>query len=125
MRILVAEDNPLNQKIILTFLSRNNHDVMMAKDGLEAFELFQQHEFDCILMDLHMPNMDGFQATEAIRSLEKGFKIPIIAVTASSPLEDRINCITAGMNDFIQKPVRYVDIEFILQRVDSGYYIIN
>ncbi|MDP3462309.1 MAG: response regulator [Bacteroidales bacterium] len=125
MRILVAEDNPLNQKIISTFLGRNNHDVIMAKDGLEAVELFQQYEFDCILMDLHMPNMDGFQATEAIRSIEKGMKIPIIAVTASSPLEDKSNCIGAGMNDFIQKPVQYIDIEFILQRVESGYYTIN
>lgn len=123
MKILVAEDNPLNQKIIMAFLSRNNHEVILARNGLEAVEQFKPGEFDCVLMDLHMPGMDGFEATKKIREMEVGYRIPIIAVTASSPVEDRLNCIEAGMNDFIQKPVQYADVEEIVSRVENGYYI--
>jgi len=122
MKILVAEDNPLNQKIIKAFLNRNNHHVTIAGNGQELIDLFTVDEYDCILVDLHMPLMDGFEATEIIRKTEKGKKIPIIAVTASCPQEDRMKCLNTGMNDFLQKPVKYDDIEHIIERIEKGFY---
>lgn len=122
MKILVAEDNPLNQKIMKAFLSRNNHEVTIASNGKELIELFSLNEYDCLLVDLHMPLVDGFEATETIRQTEKGKHIPIIAVTASCPQEDRLKCLHSGMNDFLQKPVKYDDIEHIIKKIEKGFY---
>jgi osomolarity two-component system sensor histidine kinase NIK1 len=122
MKILVAEDNALNQKIMKAFLSRNNHEVTIASDGKELVDMFSTGDFDCILVDLHMPFMDGFEATESIRRTEKGRHIPIIAVTASCPQEDRLKCLSMGMNDFLQKPVKYEEIEHIIKKIEQGLY---
>jgi two-component system, sensor histidine kinase and response regulator len=122
MRILIAEDNPLNQKIIMAYLRSDKHEIVLAVNGRIAFEQFQVDNFDCILMDLHMPGMDGFEATKAIRETEKGATIPIIAVTASAPYEDKQKCFDAGMDDFLQKPIRHSDLKRVVNNVESGEY---
>ncbi len=122
MRILIAEDNPLNQKIIMAYLRSDKHDVVLAVNGQLAYEQFMVDSFSCILMDLHMPGMDGFQATKAIRATEKGKNVPIIAVTASAPYEDKQKCFDAGMDDFLQKPIRPTDLKRVLSSVESGEY---
>lgn len=108
MKVLIAEDNELNQRIFRAFLKRTPYEITIANNGLEAFEAFKTDKFDCILMDLHMPVMDGLETTRNIRLYEKENKlngIPIIAVTASHPAEDKERCFEAGMSDFIQKPI--------------------
>lgn len=106
--VLVAEDNLVNQKVIIKLLEKLGADVMLANNGKEAVELIQQHHFDLVLMDLQMPVMDGLSATQTIRSLDdKCNRIPVIAITANTT-EHKALCIAAGMNGFIQKPV---DIE--------------
>ena len=108
MQILIAEDNSINQRIFKAFLRNAEYEVKFANNGAEAFELFKHEKFCCILMDLHMPVMDGLETTRQIRKFESENnleEIPIIAVTASHPAEDKDKCFSAGMNDFVQKPI--------------------
>jgi len=108
MRVLIVEDNEINQRIFLAFLKRTSYEIDVANNGLEAIEAFKREKYDCILMDLHMPLMDGLEASRNIRLFEKYNKLnetPILAVTASHPAEDKDKCFDAGMNDFIQKPI--------------------
>jgi len=108
MQILIAEDNSINQRIFRAFLRNTDYEVILANNGVEAFELFKEEKFYCILMDLHMPVMNGLETTRQIRKYESknGLEeIPIIAVTASHPAEDKDKCFSAGMNDFVQKPI--------------------
>jgi len=108
MKVLIAEDNYINQRIFLAFLKRTEVDVTIANNGLEAFEYFKSNKYICVLMDLHMPGMDGLETSKSIRMYEKENGLeetPIIAVTASHPAEDKDRCFDAGMNEFIQKPI--------------------
>jgi signal transduction histidine kinase/DNA-binding response OmpR family regulator len=105
--ILLAEDNVVNQKLSRHILERAGYQLDIAEDGKKAVEMFfaNPKRYDLIFMDLHMPRMDGYSATKKIR--EKGyFDIPIIAMTADARKEDRENCLQAGMNDHISKPIR-------------------
>lgn len=114
MKILIAEDNYINQKIFMAFLKKTDYEVQLANNGLEAFEAFKVGKFACVLMDLHMPIMDGLETSRQIRLFEKENNLketPILAVTASHPAEDREKCFNAGMNDFIQKPITEVGIK--------------
>lgn len=107
LRVLVAEDNPGNQLLISMLLKRLNCTCTLANDGHEAVEaLTSGGQFDVVLMDLHMPVMDGFEATRAIRVLPgpEG-KIPIIALTADGLSDARDNAFDAGMNDYLNKPI--------------------
>lgn len=122
MKILIAEDNPLNQKILMAYLKMDQHEVVLAVNGKLAVDQFFSGQYDCILMDLHMPTMDGFAATKAIRESEAGKRVPIIAVTASAPYEDKSKCFDAGMNDFLQKPVQLNDLRNVIANVESGFY---
>ncbi len=122
MKILIAEDNPLNQRIIMAYLKMDQHEVVLAVNGKLAVDQFLAGQYDCILMDLHMPAMDGFAATRAIRESEAGKHVPIVAVTASAPYEDKSKCFDAGMNDFLQKPVQLSDLRRIMANVESGAY---
>jgi PAS domain S-box-containing protein len=108
LQILLAEDGLVNQKLAVAFLHRQGHLVTVANNGREAITQAAAHPFDVILMDVEMPEMDGFQATAAIRRREKnsGAHTPIIAMTAHAMKGDRERCLSAGMDGYIAKPIR-------------------
>lgn len=110
--ILIAEDNPVNLKVAEQALSRLGHVVTAARDGVEAVEIWEEGDFDLILMDVQMPRMDGFQATRAIRKKEEGgrVRVPIIALTARAMKGDREVCLEAGMDDYIPKPIKVAQL---------------
>jgi signal transduction histidine kinase/HPt (histidine-containing phosphotransfer) domain-containing protein len=106
-RILLAEDSLINQKVALGFLEKWGHEVIVAKNGRQAVELWQTEPVDLILMDVQMPEMNGFDATAAIRQHEKSLQrhLPIIAMTAEAMTGDRERCLAAGMDDYLSKPI--------------------
>lgn len=103
-RILLAEDHPLNQEVIIDILENAGADVTLARNGREVLDNLIQQRFDCILMDVQMPIMDGFETTRQIRANPVWANMPVIALTANALKEDRERCLQAGMNDFICKP---------------------
>ncbi|MCA9100292.1 MAG: response regulator, partial [Planctomycetales bacterium] len=107
-RILLAEDSVVNQKLAVGLLERRGHVVRVANNGKETLELFEREPFDVILMDVQMPEMDGLEATAAIRAKEaiSGRHMPIIAMTAHAMQGDRERCLAAGMDDYLAKPIR-------------------
>jgi signal transduction histidine kinase/DNA-binding response OmpR family regulator len=112
LRILLAEDNLVNQKVAMGMLGKMGHRITLATNGLEALEQWRQSGFDLILMDVQMPEMNGLQATTQIRREEAiGAHVPIVAMTASAMGEERDRCLAAGMDDFISKPVSFKVIE--------------
>jgi signal transduction histidine kinase/CheY-like chemotaxis protein len=106
LRILVAEDNPVNQLVALRMLEKRGHTVTVAGDGEQALAAIAKTEFDVVLMDVQMPGMDGLQATAAIRERERGTTkhLPIVALTAHAMREDRQRCLDAGMDAYLTKP---------------------
>ncbi|KAJ3051545.1 hypothetical protein HK097_007441 [Rhizophlyctis rosea] len=123
MTCLIAEDNMINQNLLKKQLIRRGHSVLVADDGAEAVKVWETHKekIDCILMDLAMPNMDGFDATEKIlariRELE-GKRIPVIAVTAQAFAGNRELCFEKGMDGYIAKPV---DINLLTSVMEEQY----
>jgi CheY-like chemotaxis protein len=107
LRILVAEDNMVNQKLTMRLLEKRGHTVVVVKTGKEAVAVWKRQPFDVILMDVQMPEMDGFEATSIIREVERvtGGHTPIIALTAHAMTGDRQRCLTAGMDGYISKPI--------------------
>lgn len=105
LKILIAEDNPVNQKLANLLLKKLGYEPEIASNGLEAVEKHQQNHYDLILMDVQMPEMDGLEATRTIRNWE-GIQPTIIAMTANAMQEDRELCLEAGMNDYISKPFK-------------------
>ncbi len=105
LRILAVEDNVFNQQIVMELLKLSGIRVEIANNGEEALVMLAQQNFDAVLMDIHMPVMDGFEATKQIRSQSRFDKLPVIALTAGVTQEERGQCMAAGMNDFINKPV--------------------
>ena len=106
LRVLVVEDNPVNQMVLKGLLTKQGYDVSTADNGAKAVEWVKANPVDAILMDCQMPVMDGFQATREIRQLpEPAASIPIIAVTANAMSQDRERCLAAGMNDYTSKPI--------------------
>jgi PAS domain S-box-containing protein len=103
VKVLVVENEPVNQQIARELLDTQGVDVAVAQDGVEALERLAIEDFDLVLMDLQMPNMDGFEATRRLR--ERGFATPILAMTASAMREEKEACLEAGMNDHISKPI--------------------
>jgi CheY-like chemotaxis protein len=121
VRILLAEDNPINQKLAMAMLGKAGYLVTLAENGRQAAEMYCQEprHFDIILMDVQMPEMDGLEATRQIRA--KGFTaVPIVAMTANSMAGDREECLAAGMNDYISKPIKR---EVVFQALDRWLYI--
>jgi two-component system sensor histidine kinase/response regulator len=108
LRVLLAEDNAANQKLVLRLLEKRGHSVIVAGDGLRAVEAFKSQSFDLALMDVQMPEVGGFEATGIIRGLESatGRRLPIIALTAHAMQGDRERCLQAGMDDYLSKPIR-------------------
>ncbi|MFZ0389430.1 MAG: PAS domain S-box protein [Calditrichia bacterium] len=123
LNILLAEDNLVNQKVSMRFLEKLGHKVECADNGKRAVEKWQASlqdtPYDLILMDIQMPEMDGFEATRTIRQLEKsgGGHIPIVALTAHAMKEDRGRCLTAGMDDYISKPIKPAQLAQTLENI--------
>ncbi|TDP48288.1 PAS domain S-box protein [Zavarzinia compransoris] len=118
LNILVAEDHPYNQKLMVARLGTAGHRVTLANDGVEAVEKARQQVFDLILMDVRMPEMDGIQATAEIRKLPPPHgNVPIIAVTAHAMRGDRERYIEAGMDDYVSKPVDFTALFQVVQKV--------
>jgi signal transduction histidine kinase len=119
LRILVAEDNLINQRVATRYLERDGHAVVLASDGLQALAEFQRQAFDVILMDVQMPGMDGLAATAAIRALEKNTSLhtPIVALTAHSVEGDRERCLAAGMDGYVAKPIKLDELRRALAAV--------
>jgi two-component system sensor histidine kinase/response regulator len=118
LRILLAEDSPANQQLALGVLRKWGHTLQIANNGVEAIAAFEAGTFDVILMDVQMPGMDGFQATVRIREIEQrqGGHTPIIAMTAHAMKGDRENCVLAGMDDYVAKPIRWPELRKALDR---------
>jgi two-component system sensor histidine kinase/response regulator len=123
LHILVAEDNELSAQVLEQLLVRQGDRVRLASSGREALTLAQQGSFDLLLLDVHMPELDGFQVVRAIREREStaGGHLPIIALTARSRKEDRERCLAAGMDEFLTKPIRPADLLAAIDRVLSAH----
>jgi CheY-like chemotaxis protein len=121
LRILVAEDGLVNQKLATALLQKLGHTVTLAENGQQAVDKWQEspEDFDLILMDVLMPELDGIEATQVIRKLEQatGRQIPIIAVTAQAMKGDRETCLAAGMDDYMSKPIRQATLEEVIARL--------
>ena len=115
LRVLVVEDNLVNQKVASGLLARMGVAVDVASNGLEALSLFQPDHYAAILMDCQMPEMDGYEATRRIRALATGGRLPIIALTAGASPAERAQALAAGMDAFLPKPVRFADLEATLR----------
>lgn len=116
MEVLVAEDNPTNARIAMRMLEELGMQVRIARNGLEAVEAFREGAPDLIFMDVQMPELDGMDATRAIRELPGGADIPIIALTAHAMKGYREKCLEAGMDDYFTKPLRRADLFEALRR---------
>jgi signal transduction histidine kinase/CheY-like chemotaxis protein len=118
-RILLAEDNGVNQTLAVRLLEKRGYVVSVAGDGLAAVEALKNGEYDLVLMDIQMPGMDGFEATVAIRANEKisGGHIPIVAMTAHAIKGDEEKCLAAGMDGYVSKPIQTVELFSVIERM--------
>jgi CheY-like chemotaxis protein len=121
LRVLLAEDNLVNQRVVVRLLEKFGHDITVAHDGLQALNILKEESFDLVLMDVQMPEMDGFKTTKAIREREAGTsrRTPIVAMTAHAMKGDRERCLAAGMDDYISKPVDRAELQRVLAWADG------
>jgi two-component system sensor histidine kinase/response regulator len=121
LRILLAEDNAVNRKLVTRMLERAHHSVRSVDDGRKALAAMAEETFDVVLMDVQMPEMDGLEATRNQRAREQahGGHIPVIALTAQAMSGDRDRCLAAGMDDYVSKPINSGELHGALQRVQS------
>lgn len=124
LRVLLAEDNKVNQVVARRMLERAGHHIELAETGREAVSCFSKQRFDIVLMDIQMPEMDGFEATHAIRQFEQQAGLhshtPIVALTAHAVLGYKERCIAAGMNDFVTKPVQAQKLFEVINRLTAA-----
>jgi CheY-like chemotaxis protein len=122
LHVLLAEDNPFNQAVMEDLLPRQGHAVHVAGDGRAALAALEQYDFDVMLLDIHMPELDGFEVVAIQRRREQGSgrHLPVIALTARSAAGERERCLQAGMDDYLAKPVRAAELFAALDRVVSG-----
>ncbi len=118
LRVLLAEDNAVNQRLAIAVLEKRGHQVVLAGNGREALDALARERFDAVLMDVQMPEMDGFEATAAIRAREVGSThTPVIAMTAHAMKGDRERCLAAGMDGYVSKPLRPDELFAVLERL--------
>jgi signal transduction histidine kinase/DNA-binding response OmpR family regulator len=115
-RVLLAEDNVVNQRIAARMLERIGCRVDVVNDGVEALDRLSHQAYDLVLMDCHMPRMDGFEATKRIRARQGGDATPIVALSASAMPEDRERCRASGMDDHVAKPISLLDLRRVVER---------
>ncbi len=106
LRVLLAEDNPVNQQVAVAMLVKRGHEVHVSSNGREAVDAVKERDYDVVLMDIQMPEMDGFEATHAIRALPKGKDLPIIGLTAHALSGERERCLSHGMTEYLAKPFK-------------------
>ena len=117
--ILLAEDNVVNQRLTVRLLEKRGHSVVVAADGAAALAAMEHDSFDLVLMDVHMPVMDGFQATATIRQREAvtGGHLPVIALTANAMKGDRERCLQGGFDDYVAKPIEAEQLLLTIERL--------
>lgn len=118
--VLLVEDNAVNQKLATGLLMHWGHRVTLAGNGQMALDALAHHRFDLVLMDMMMPVMDGLEATRHFRASEQGRRTPIVAMTANAMQGDRDNCVAAGMDDYISKPIETAELQRLLHRHAHG-----
>jgi CheY-like chemotaxis protein len=118
LHILLAEDNAVNQKVGVRLLEKQGHAVEVAANGALALEALTRDTFDLVLMDVQMPVMNGYDATQAIRAGERntGRHLPVVALTAHAMKGDRETCLNAGMDDYLGKPIHPIELVAVLER---------
>ncbi len=117
LRLLVVDDNPVNQKVAVKMLEKLGYRVDVAGNGNEALAALTRHQYNLVFMDCQMPELDGFETTRMIRSHEQpGTRLPIIAMTANAMQGDREHCLSSGMDDFVSKPVKSQDLSKVLSQ---------
>jgi CheY-like chemotaxis protein len=119
LKILVVEDNPVNQKLAIKILEKRGHLVSVVSNGQAAIDALEEGYFDIVLMDVQMPGLDGYEATGRIRNREKekGSHIPIVAMTAHAMKGDREQCLAAGMDDYVSKPIKVDELFAVIERL--------
>ena len=119
LRVLLAEDNQINQRFLVRLLKKYGHDVEVIGNGRDAVAALAAHHFDLVLMDVQMPEMDGFEATAAVRAMERDrdTRVPIIALTAHAMKGDRERCLMAGMDDYLAKPIQAAELFALIDRI--------
>lgn len=118
-RVLLVEDNLINQEVVRAMLDERPFELAVVEDGREALALLAQEAVDLVLMDCHLPGLDGYETTQAIRAAEAArgaSPVPVIAVTANAGLSDRTRCLASGMNDYLSKPFELRQLLDMLDR---------